>query len=396
YDGLLDPLGSSQILPYLYGIAQHPRSIHIISFEKPARLLEGEAILRLKLAELGIKWTPLSFTQGYGAAGKVWDLTRMYFWGARIALFERLGLVHARGHAAAQVGLFLKQRFGLKLIFDFRGLWVDERVDKGGWDLNKLTHRWQYRYYKFIEHSLLRKADQIVVLTAAVVDEVVKLGAALEKITVIPCCADFDHFILADSLTRESARIELCLPQNAIVLGYLGSVGRMYMSDRFFRLVELAAVNNSKVYVLALTPDVKRFNVEMQKYLSAKLHKDVKLLSVSRADVSRLLPAIDLLISFIQPSYARIASSPTKLAESFAAGIPAICNFGVGDVTTIIAELDAGLVIDAGSDNALIEVSARLLEIIAKGGVRLRLAARGMLGLEVANLRYRSVYEKLE
>ena len=31
YDGLLDPLGSSQILPYLRSIASHPRSLHIIS-----------------------------------------------------------------------------------------------------------------------------------------------------------------------------------------------------------------------------------------------------------------------------------------------------------------------------------------------------------------------------
>ena len=34
YDGLLDPLGSSQILPYIYGIKEFSDSIFIISFEK--------------------------------------------------------------------------------------------------------------------------------------------------------------------------------------------------------------------------------------------------------------------------------------------------------------------------------------------------------------------------
>ena len=33
YDGLLDPLGSSQILPYIYNIALN-KNLYILSFEK--------------------------------------------------------------------------------------------------------------------------------------------------------------------------------------------------------------------------------------------------------------------------------------------------------------------------------------------------------------------------
>ena len=34
YDGLLDPLGGSQILPYLIGISNHTNAVHVLSFEK--------------------------------------------------------------------------------------------------------------------------------------------------------------------------------------------------------------------------------------------------------------------------------------------------------------------------------------------------------------------------
>ena len=78
YDGLLDPLGSSQILPYVESIAGHPRAVHILSFEKHSRLQIGKTDMFEKLAGLGISWTPLSFTRNFGLTGKVWDLMRMY------------------------------------------------------------------------------------------------------------------------------------------------------------------------------------------------------------------------------------------------------------------------------------------------------------------------------
>jgi glycosyltransferase involved in cell wall biosynthesis len=105
---------------------------------------------------------------------------------------------------------------------------------------------------------------------------------------------------------------------------------------------------------------------------------------------------MDVLVSFIRPSYARLASSPTKLAESLAAGIPVICNGGVGDVEALIVELDAGLVVDVDSDDVLIVVANALISLPAKGGVRLRDAARRKLGLEVAANRYLNVYRRLD
>jgi glycosyltransferase involved in cell wall biosynthesis len=90
-----------------------------------------------------------------------------------------------------------------------------------------------------------------------------------------------------------------------------------------------------------------------------------------------------------------MAASPTKLAECFAEGIPVICNDGVGDVAEQIQQLGAGVIVNPASDADLTCIVQKLDEVCSMGGQRLRDAARPLLGLELAEVRYRSVYSKL-
>ena len=396
YDGLLDTLGASQILPYIKNIAARQGGMVVLSFEKANRFAQGQKSMSADLEKHGVYWKPLRFTSDLGALGKLWDMGRMYYWGAWLARKHGVGVIHARGHPTAQIGLFVKRLLGTRLIFDCRGLWVDERVDKGGWNMQSPLHRLQYRHFKSIERKLFTQADQVVVLTNKVVDEVVKLGAVpASKVTVIPCCADFDHFPLSTALRKTQARETVGIPKEARVLGYLGSVGRMYMLDRFFRLFELASCQHEDCHALVITQDIEALRQVMSRNLPVALHGRVHIKPANRAEVPNILPAMDVLVSFIQPSYARMAASPTKLAECFAEGIPVICNDGVGDVAMQVKQLGAGITVDPASDADLLIVVKKLDEIFAMGGQCLREAARPLLGLGVAEERYRTVYYKL-
>src|SRR4051812_18484564 len=118
YDGLLDPLGPGQILSYLYGIANHGRRLHILSFEKQDRLVAGGESMRAELDLREIAWTPLAFTAGWGKAGKLWDLIHMYLASLVLHLRFRFGIIHCRGYPAMQVGCLLHRLFGAKTLFD--------------------------------------------------------------------------------------------------------------------------------------------------------------------------------------------------------------------------------------------------------------------------------------
>jgi hypothetical protein len=47
YDGLLDPLGSSQVVPYVLGLAARGVEIDVLSFEKPEALADRDHLLDL-------------------------------------------------------------------------------------------------------------------------------------------------------------------------------------------------------------------------------------------------------------------------------------------------------------------------------------------------------------
>ena len=396
YDGLLDPLGSSQIFPYVKGISKHQGKVVIVSFEKSERLLHGKDALLSDLQTYSIIWKPLRFTKGLGFIGKSWDLSRMYITALIISYKHNIEVVHTRGHPSAQVGLFIKHITKAKFIFDFRGLWVDERVDKGGWDLNRSFHRLQYRFFKRVERKLLIQSDHIVVLTNKVVNEIIKLGATKKsKITVIPCCANYNHFHLSTETHKINARISLSIPADAFVLGYLGSTGKMYMLDKFFQLFVMATKNRTNCHALLITPDTDRLKQLMNRHVTHNLLKHVHIKSATHDQVPTLLPAMDVMVSFILPTYARMGASLTKMAECFAVGIPVVANSGVGDVKQIVDRLDGGWMVDPLSEDGLMETVENLDIISARGGRRLRDVSRPTLGLEFAAKSYQSVYEKL-
>lgn len=398
YDGLLDPLGGSQILPYLNSIRQHPRPLHILSYEKPARFKAGGELLKAELASSGIGWTPLSFTTRFGKLGKLWDLSRMYEVALYLQLKHRFGVIHCRSYQAMQVGALLRKLTGVKVLFDMRGLWVDERVDGDIWKLDNSIDASIFKLYKHVESSLLLSASHIVALTERVVPELYKLSPDMSApITVIPCCADFEHFILPTAKQRMATRQELGLPENAFVLSYLGSLGTWYMLDEMLQLFGKAAAEREEVHFLLITKD---WRAEHEALISAlglsHLRTRIHVHEAKRDQVPAYIGCSDLMLSFIKPAYSKMASSPTKIAEALAVGVPVISNAGIGDIDDMTTRLQAGAVIDLDKPDSLSAIVSSLDSLKKMGGPKLRARAKSELDLHVAALSYKKVYEQLE
>lgn len=398
YDGLLDPLGGSQILPYLHSIRQHPRPLHILSYEKPERFKAGGELLKAELASFGIGWTPLSFTKHFGRLGKLWDLSRMYEVALYLQLKHRFGVIHCRSYQAMQVGALLRKLTGVKVLFDMRGLWVDERVDGDIWKLDNSIDASIFKLYKYVESSLLLSANHIVALTERVVPELYKLSPNMSApITVIPCCADFEHFILPTAKQRMATRQELGLPEKAFVLSYLGSLGTWYMLDEMLQLFGKAAAEREEVHFLLITKD---WRAEHEALISAlglsHLRTRIHVHEAKRDQVPAYIGCSDLMLSFIKPAYSKMASSPTKIAEALAVGVPVISNAGIGDIDDMTARLQAGAVIDLDKPDSLSDIVSSLDSLKKIGGPKLRARAKSELDLHVAALSYKKIYEQLE
>src|SRR3954447_20432423 len=75
YDGMLEPLGQSQVLAYLDQLAPG-RRIHLISFEKAADWGDRAQLdaARRRIAEAGIEWHPLRYHKRPTAPATAFDI----------------------------------------------------------------------------------------------------------------------------------------------------------------------------------------------------------------------------------------------------------------------------------------------------------------------------------
>src|SRR5262245_61586455 len=78
YDGALDPLGLSQILPYLEGLSRRGHVFDLVTFEKPERFgrVSDRESMEARLAASGIRWHPLRYHKRFSAAATAYDLGR--------------------------------------------------------------------------------------------------------------------------------------------------------------------------------------------------------------------------------------------------------------------------------------------------------------------------------
>ena len=164
-DGMTDPLGQSQVLPYLKGLAEKGYGIFLISCEKKERFEKGKAKIERICSEHEINWFPQPYlTRPKGVA--TWlQVRHMYREAIRLHAKYHFAATHCRSYVPALVGLKLKRRKGIPFIFDMRGFWADERVEGNLWNLDRPWYKVAYNFMKRRERAFLREAAQIVSLT---------------------------------------------------------------------------------------------------------------------------------------------------------------------------------------------------------------------------------------
>ena len=212
YDGMLEPLGQSQVLGYLEKLAGG-YDIHLVSFEKREDRADKAkvAAMKTRLKSAGISWTPLAYHKTPTAPATAYDIAVGTSVCLRIALRHRVKIVHARSYVPALMALAVKRVTGAKFLFDIRGFWADERVDGGLWPKDGRL----YRTTKGLEKRFFKAADHVVTLTHASAREIAGFDYLKERcppVCVIPTCADLERFI--------PLRQDVSQP---FTLGYVGS-----------------------------------------------------------------------------------------------------------------------------------------------------------------------------
>ena len=77
YDGLTDPLGQSQVIPYLAGLSKYGYQFTILSCDKPGPYKKNKAYVEKLLEPHSIKWVSLPYHKFPPVLSSMYDLNRI-------------------------------------------------------------------------------------------------------------------------------------------------------------------------------------------------------------------------------------------------------------------------------------------------------------------------------
>ncbi|MEZ5181015.1 MAG: glycosyltransferase [Acidimicrobiales bacterium] len=241
-------------------------------------------------------------------------------------------------------GLDLADRLGVPsvLFAPATAIWESERwgVRRPGW--GRAAERWG-------EAPALRRADLVAAGSDAVAEQVVRLGAAPERVLVVPTGVDLDLF--PPALDGRAARARLGLADRFVV-GWAGSFRRFHALD-----LAVDAVARVPGAVLLLVGDgPERPAVEARARAAGV--EVVATGTVSHEDLPELLAAFD--VALLQsPAAGTFHYSPLKVAEYLAAGRAVVAPDVAPLRRRLVADEEVVLV-PPGDVRALADALARL------------------------------------
>ena len=380
YDCILEPLTSSQVLPYLKGLSRK-NDIYLLTFNK-ARVSEGR--LNSIAAANNLKGIfGLAYHKTPTLPATCFDITCGIIKGMSIIRRHGIALVHARSHVSCAIAFALKRLSGVSYIFDVRGLLADERVDSGDWQKGSIV----YRVVKFCEALMLKSSSGIVLLSSSgvnLLDDIQRGSSA--RTTVIPTCVDTEIFSPPDPSRAVGGDLRLV---------YVGSLGTWYMLPEmldFFGAVK-KAVRQSKFTILTWSDPVYITKAIREKGL------DEGSIEVKRAPhegVPSYLASSDASIFFIRPTFSKRVSCPTKFAEALSMGLPVVANSGIGDIAHFIRKYSTGVVVDAFREESYKKAIDELMGMLKdRSGLSMRCRDLALAEFSLASgiRKYEALYE---
>lgn len=399
YDGMTDPLGQSQVIPYLKGLTRFGYRFTILSCDKPHAFASQQQYVKDLIKDFPIDWVSIPYHKNPPVLSSIYDYRALKKTAISLHRKTPFDMVHTRPGLPTLVALWMKKKYGVRFLNDVRGFWADERVDGGMWNIKNPVFRSVYRFFKKHEYECLELADEVTCLTHAARKEMHSWKNIRNQplsIQVIPCSADLTLFDPGniDTGLKEWFSKELALQPGDVIFSYLGSIGGWYLTPEMMRLCKMISEFIPAARFLFISPH-RHEVIATEAAKQGLAPEKIITRQAKRHEVPVLLSFSHYSLFFIKPCYSKISSSPTKHGEIMAMGIPVITNSGVGDVASIVKQYNAGYVLEDFSEESMQTV----VDDITKGNVfnalQIRDGAKEFYSLETAIDRYREVYEKI-
>lgn len=390
----MDPLCQTQSLAYLRGLGLKGYRFALITFEQEVfelgHLKKSE--IRSELEREGILWFPLRYHKRFPMIATAWDCLLGIITGMYLSIRYRPQVVHTRASIAAAMGLVLSKLTGMKFLYDADSRLSEEYAGTGYWQRSSPA----YRLVSWVEDASRRHAHAVIVLSEKLRHDFIENFGVTVPVTVIPCCVDPDRFNF-DAQARARRRSEAGFGDDKILI-YVGKNGPRYLIRELMEFFSVAVEQAGRMKLLILTGD----SPDVFQRIAETIGLDQELFKIMHArhkDVMEWLTAADAGLAFIKTTECERGSSPIKIGEYLASGLPVVLTSEIGDFSDLIESERVGVVIrDHSRDEYIIGIN-QLLSLWSEGEQvksRCRKAALDHVSLNDIGLkRYADVYQSM-
>lgn len=386
-NGLLEPLGQSQVMAYLRGLSRIYR-ITLITYEKCEDMADTAAMERARAdcAAHGIRWLPQRFQPRPRIIAPAFSMARMVLLVQREVRREGIRLIHARSYIPAAVALVVSRMTGVPFLFDMRALWPEELITA------KRLRRgsWIHRAIAGAERACLAESAGVISLTHAAVEHlksVYPIEMENQRLVVIPTCADLASFTPAAD-TRAGPIVHGCI--GTVLSGW-------FRADWLSSWMRVAAARDPDARFEIVTRDnVARVRAAIDP--ANELAGRVNIGPWPSQDMPSAVRGHDLSVMFYAGGeVSELGRSPTRMAEILACGLPVVANEGVGDVADIVLANNIGVIVKGASVQHM-ETAFDALQTLMQDPnlpARCRATAEAVFSLETGTNAYREIYTSI-
>ncbi len=254
-------------------------------------------------------------------------------------------------------GVVLKRVLGVPFVFNVADLWPDWAAEIGAIRPSGVTFRLAHALERFI----YREADFVTIVVARMADALAAKGVPAEKILFLPNGVNMAEFTSrahqpgSDSVT--AGAIKTAAGERFVVL-YAGTLGAYHGLQV---ALDAAAMLRDLPVLFAFVGDGSE-----KKRLVASAHamqlENIRFYDPVPADE---IPAL-LAMSAIALSVIKIPTRAAKIMPAMAAGVP-IVYAGRGEGAELVADAEAGLVVDPDRPEEIARAVTQLIVDRAKG-----------------------------
>lgn len=350
------------IYPHLEILAEFEfiHSIYYVSVEREGR----KEPIDLKIKK--VRHIPLISNQVASVLwNKVEDFIRFPKEITKLVKQLNVNLLICRSSPAGILGYLVHKKSGLPFWVESFEPHAAYMAEAGGWN------KWDPRYLVQLAGERLQlKTAEIVFPASENYKRKLLTQTGVKKLLKMPCTVNIEHFMF-DELNREKVRTKLGIGNDVFCGIYTGKFGGLYFEQEAFTIFKQAKEVFTKFFLIVLSPHPAE---EIAQKLRSVGFSDAQffIALVPHQEVPAFMHAADFAFSNIKPTQSQKFSSPVKLGEYWAAGLPFLLTEGVGDETGILQKGQGGILLSPENKReALIQMKELLRRSNKKAYVEL-------------------------